>query len=106
MIRFDSSELQWLNNPTSWGVDDTSGEQEGSNGDYLISDNGNSLTLLSPAKKDFWRRTYYEPLLIKSDAPGLLYDIPPFEEATICIDFTFNPISQFDQVQHHYKLTY
>ena len=73
------------------------------------------LYLAPPAKRDFWRKTYYEPLLVKDDAPFLFQAIdvtdspptpggggksqgtslPPF---TIETSFTIhNSKSQFDQ---------
>lgn len=97
-IKFDSEKLSWLNEPTKWNVFDQNGELEGSNGNYEILDGGNRLIITPPAVKDFWRRTYYTPTLIKSDASALVCDIAASEEATVCIDFEYTPASQFDQV--------
>lgn len=95
---FLSERLSWLNDPTAWGVTDASGEEEGSGGGYKISEDGSELTISAPAFKDFWARTFYSPLLIKHDASGLLGEIPATMEATVSLDFEFNPMNQFDQV--------
>jgi regulation of enolase protein 1 (concanavalin A-like superfamily) len=58
-----------------------------------------SLEIAAPAKKDFWRKTYYEPLLVKDDAP-FLYSVVPMAAlpATIETSFTITEAaSQFDQ---------
>ena len=58
-----------------------------------------SLHIAPPAKRDFWRKTYYEPLLVKDDGP-FLYTVLSFDQlpATIETSFTItNPQSQFDQ---------
>jgi regulation of enolase protein 1 (concanavalin A-like superfamily) len=58
-----------------------------------------SLEIAAPAKKDFWRKTFYEPLLVKDDAP-FLYSVVPLTSlpATIETSFTItNAASQFDQ---------
>lgn len=95
---FNSKELQWFNDPAVYNdIVDASGETEGSGAKYTISEDGNTLTLFPPAKKDFWARTFYEPLLVKNDASGLLCRVPEGVEATIKIDFEFTPVSQFDQ---------
>jgi regulation of enolase protein 1 (concanavalin A-like superfamily) len=102
---FNYSSLFWLNNPNEWGVVDSTGLTEGSNGSYEIIDESNNLNedksilkLLPPSKKDFWSRTFYDPLLIKSDATALLCKLDNFdEEVTIKVDFEYTPQSQFDQ---------
>lgn len=53
--------------------------------------------MCAPAKKDFWSKTFYTPLLVKSDASGLLCTIEDNCEVTAKIDFTYNPCTQFDQ---------
>jgi len=87
--------FQWLNNPTSWKVTDEKGEQEGSCGGFSVT--GPTMTLRAPAKKDFWRRTYYAPTLLKDDGPALLLAIGPEQECTVCVDFELTPKAQFDQ---------
>lgn len=94
---FRSERLSWLHDPTAWGVADDSGEIEGAGGSYDISPDGTELSMTAPAFKDFWSRTYYSPLLIKHDASALVGDIPADMEATVCVDFDFNPMNQFDQ---------
>lgn len=70
---------------------------EGSGGKFSFTENGDEMTMYAPAKKDYWSRTFYTPLLIKSDASGLLCTIPHGLEITAKVDFEYNPISQFDQ---------
>lgn len=89
--------MYWLNNPKEYNVIDENGEIEGSGGDYDISNDGNELKLFAPAKKDYWSKTFYNPLLIKSDASALVCKIPIENEATIKIDLYYNPMTQFDQ---------
>lgn len=99
---FLDERLEWHCDPTKWEVrdDSGSGEAEGSGGGFDVEMNGSTLVLRAPAKKDFWRRTFYTPLLVKSDASGLLYPAPSpasGEEFTLQLDFRFSPVSQFDQ---------
>lgn len=56
------------------------------------------LLFAPPGKKDFWRKTYYEPLLVKDDAP-FLYSTVPESSLPVTIETTFSltPKSQFDQ---------
>ena len=101
IVSFTDSRLSWLNNPTEWNVaaesDIAEGELEGTGGSFVIAADGSSLTLYAPAKKDFWSKTFYNPILIKSDASALLGEIPVQLEVTVKVDFEFSPVSQFDQ---------
>ena len=94
---FDVSKMQWLNHPQSWSVEDPAGELEGAGGAVSITPDASQLTLRAPARKDFWSKTFYEPLLVKSDASALLYPVPPAADATVRVDFEYTPVSQFDQ---------
>jgi regulation of enolase protein 1 (concanavalin A-like superfamily) len=89
--------LQWLNNPTLWNVTDPTGEEEGSEGKCFITETGASLSIQPPAKKDFWSKTFYTPLLVKHDASALLGSVPLDREATIGVDFEYTAVTQFDQ---------
>jgi regulation of enolase protein 1 (concanavalin A-like superfamily) len=71
------------------------GKREGRDGSWAIQEDG-SLMLRPPAKKDFWRLTYYDPPFIKDDAPSLLAEIL-FKEFTVETSFTILPKSTFDQ---------
>jgi len=97
ICKFDSDAFEWLNNPSEWNVNDEMGEIEGSKGTFEVLLEGSSLRLQPPAKKDFWSKTFYSPLLIKSDASALLMPVPLSSEATIGITFEYTPVSQFDQ---------
>lgn len=95
ITEFTDSRFKWLNNPKEWNVIDETGELEGSKGDYNIT--SDTLTIIPPAFKDYWSRTYYSPLLIKSDASALVCTIPNNIECTVSIDFEFIACAQFDQ---------
>eukprot|EP00277_Geminigera_cryophila_P010397 CAMPEP_0179409884 /NCGR_PEP_ID=MMETSP0799-20121207/2965_1 /TAXON_ID=46947 /ORGANISM="Geminigera cryophila, Strain CCMP2564" /LENGTH=188 /DNA_ID=CAMNT_0021181643 /DNA_START=21 /DNA_END=584 /DNA_ORIENTATION=- len=70
---------------------------EGYGGSASVSTDGRTLTLVPPSKKDFWRRTFYNPTMIKGDASALLCEVPADEEVTVEISFSFTPVQQFDQ---------
>jgi len=62
------------------------------------SDNGPChLQIQPPAKRDFWRKTYYDPVLIKDDAPFLYCTLPREQHCTVTAAFTLTAVSQFDQ---------
>lgn len=99
---FSSPKLSWYCDPTKWENSSSADEtEEGAGGSYEIISTGTAtgeeLHLRAPSKKDFWSKTFYTPLLIKSDASALLCNIPDGVEATIRVDFEYNPITQFDQ---------
>ena len=97
---FGDPRLTWLYDPSGWEDSlpaNADEETEGFGGGATVSADGSSLQLRPPAKKDFWRRTYYEPQLIKGDAAALCCSIAPDEEVTIDITFDYNPLEQFDQ---------
>ena len=94
---FKSDSLEWLNNPRDYHSENNSGIIEGSGGDFTLSESGDKLSIKPPAFKDFWCRTFYEPLLIKHDASALLCAIPNEVEVTVKVDFEYKPVLQFDQ---------
>lgn len=55
------------------------------------------MTVTPTPLLDYWSRTFYEPLLVKSDAQTLLTSVPAEAEATLCTGFTLRPRAQFDQ---------
>lgn len=95
---FNDAKFQWLNDPTRWPQSgNVSGEAEGDGGHYEIGNDGAELTISAPAKKDFWSKTFYSPLLVKSDASAYVCQISTAVEATINVEFSYNPVTQFDQ---------
>eukprot|EP00536_Pseudo-nitzschia_multiseries_P001305 jgi/Psemu1/322016/estExt_fgenesh1_pg.C_160022 len=58
---------------------------------------GKKLEIRPTPNKDYWCRTFYDPLLIKTDAETLLARVPAGDEATLATSFTLRPRSQFDQ---------
>jgi regulation of enolase protein 1 (concanavalin A-like superfamily) len=100
MASFLSNQFHWNFSPKSWKFDgEDNGEVEGSGGDADIADYGATLIIKPPAFKDFWSKTFYTPLLIKADASAYLCQIPSpsEEESTVKVDFSYSPITQFDQ---------
>ncbi|RYH19946.1 DUF1349 domain-containing protein [archaeon] len=94
---FADDKFHWLNPPELWSA---SLEEGDSVHGYSVSENGAQLILKPPSHKDFWRKTFYTPLLVKSDAIGYMQSIPaPAKEVemTCKVDFQYTPISQFDQ---------
>jgi regulation of enolase protein 1 (concanavalin A-like superfamily) len=92
---FDDDSLKWYFPPDGWkNTDDDS--REGKDGWWKIEDK--KLLVAPPAKKDFWRKTYYEPLLVKDDGPVFYANIHKDHlPATIETSFTLTPKAQFDQ---------
>eukprot|EP01102_Stenamoeba_stenopodia_P020724 TRINITY_DN8189_c0_g5_i2.p2 TRINITY_DN8189_c0_g5~~TRINITY_DN8189_c0_g5_i2.p2 ORF type:complete len:266 (+),score=66.21 TRINITY_DN8189_c0_g5_i2:35-832(+) len=90
--------LVWFCEPGSWKVDDATvvvGQTEGTGGRWTLDNN--KLRIYADSKKDFWRRTFYTPTLIKDDAPCLFASIPSTDEVTIETAMTLTPKKQFDQ---------
>ena len=48
-------------------------------------------------RKDYWRKTYYKPLLVKNDGPALLARLSVDKIVTVETAFTLVAKSQFDQ---------
>jgi hypothetical protein len=96
---FEDSKFEWFHHPEQWTVAEENvvvGETEGTGGciEHISPD---ELRFQAPAKKDFWARTFYSPLLIKNDATGYLYPVAGDVEVTASVTFSLNAISQFDQ---------
>lgn len=98
--------LQWYCAPESWpGVDDAG--KEGFGGKWRVETNNDTkgdssscvLELYPPTKKDFWRRTFYEPLLVKDDGPFLYTELScnNNDRYTITTTFRLFAQNQFDQ---------
>ena len=82
--RFDDERFIWLNKY----------EKESH---CEISHDGCQMKFAPAPLKDFWARTFYTPLLNKSDASALVCVLPQQFEATVKIDVEYKPIHQFDQ---------
>ena len=96
---FNDQKLRWLNYPAEVKSDSSDNNEEtvGFGGNFEVTKNGSELRLFAPAKKDFWSKTFYTPLLIKSDAVALVCPVDIGIEVTIKVDFEYTPKSQFDQ---------
>ena len=88
--------LYWYNAPDSWEPEP--GKREGRDGAWSVNDDQQTLTLTPPAKKDYWRKTYYEPILIKDDGP-FLYASLPYSDTYYTVETTLDltAVRQFDQ---------
>eukprot|EP00947_MAST-08B_sp_MAST-8B-sp1_P004058 g4058.t1 len=75
------------------------GETASEGGGDTDEKEGSGVVAIRPLPgSDFWARTFYSPLLVKSNAPALLG--PPLgnrAEATLHLSFTLDPVTQFDQ---------
>ena len=58
---------------------------------------GDSLIIRPPAKSDFWRKTYYEPVLLADKAPFLYYPLQKDTFYTVETTFNLTADCQFDQ---------
>lgn len=88
--------LGWYCAPDAWPTVD-SPSAEGYGGRWQITDN-NKLELYPPSQKDFWRQTYYRPILVKDDGPVLCTELTADDDVyTITTSFTLYAHRQFDQ---------
>ena len=88
--------LEWYCAPDSWESTDPT-LREGKDGWWKVDEQGCTLVVAAPAKKDFWRKTYYQPLLIKDDGPCLFATLPKDKTFMVETSFTLCPKRQFDQ---------
>lgn len=93
--------LQWYCAPDSW-PNDESGQREGRDGSWHVVVDRDTLVVAPPAKKDFWRKTYYSPTLVKDDGPCLFATVPDNQTVMAETMFTIASTStkglrQFDQ---------
>jgi regulation of enolase protein 1 (concanavalin A-like superfamily) len=89
--------LRWFCRPGSWTSDDKDTDKT-NQGWWKISDDKSKLDLSPDAKRDFWRKTYYQPLLVKDDAPFLYRSISMTNlPITVETSFSLSAKSQFDQ---------
>ena len=81
--------MEWFNEPGKFDVAEGSGpEVEGTGGGWELSGDSKDLLVLRPdTKKDFWKRTYYNPQISKHDAPCLMKSVPSKEEMTMEVYF-------------------
>eukprot|EP00439_Symbiodinium_sp_Y106_P047876 s1329_g6.t1 len=63
---------------------------------WSLTEAGKGLRVQPTAKRDFWSRTFYKPLLIKHDGQVLVCPVAD-SEATMSLAFTLHPRAQFDQ---------
>ena len=90
--------MEWINHPAEWpAAKAKSVEAEGYGGSTEMADGGSTLFLNPPSKKDFWRKTYYDPVILKHDGPVLARRVPSTSKLTMQVTFELTPFRQFDQ---------
>jgi regulation of enolase protein 1 (concanavalin A-like superfamily) len=107
--------LRWYAPPHAWplassslsaheeGAPESAKEEEGRGGSWGLrsvrEEDGVTifLKLHPPAKKDFWRKTFYDPVLVKDDGPFLFYELDASQRYTVEASFVLTARSQFDQ---------
>ena len=60
-------------------------------------DGGKAVTISPAPGLDYWCKTFYTPLLVKTDGQALMAPIGATNEATLTTAFTLSPAAQFDQ---------
>ena len=81
---FSMETMSWFNEPGKCDTPNDSGpETEGYGGGWEILNDGAEMVLRPDAKRDFWRKTYYTPLLVKTDGPCLLREVQANIELTM-----------------------
>ena len=103
---------KWFCAPDSWNTNNNSDndaqtehrqQREGRDGKwYLLTNNDNNdnptaLVIYPAAKKDFWQKTYYDPLLIKDDGAFLYTTLSSKIYYTLETVFQLHAYQQFDQ---------
>ena len=87
-----SENMFWFNEPGKWPVPiDASCEVEGYGGGWDVLEDGKRLQLRPDSKKDFWRKTYYKPLLVKDDGPCYMRTVPADMVLTMEVHLTLRP---------------
>jgi regulation of enolase protein 1 (concanavalin A-like superfamily) len=93
----DEPDLRWYCAPDSWEDSLVEGRREGRDGSWTVDDDG-QLVVKPPAKKDFWRKTYYSPTLVKDDGPCLFATVQRGKAVMAETSFTISGNTrQFDQ---------
>ena len=90
------TKLTWYCDPAGWPESKLPSQSEGRGGKWCVDGEG-SLVVEPPTKKDFWRKTYYQPVLCKDDGPCLFATVASDEVVTMQTSFTLDPKKQFDQ---------
>lgn len=97
-----ANSLKWYCAPDSWTVSKDSREGRGGAWDLLAD--SPSLRVTPPAKKDFWRKTFYDPILLKDDGPVAYMELNTTQWYTLTTSFTLTAVSQFDQAGLYLRL--
>jgi len=79
----------------AWGAEN--GRPGGVGGEWGLEDNGRALRIAPTPGLDYWCRTFYTPLLVKTDGQAYVASVAPDAQVTITTAFTLLPGGQFDQ---------
>lgn len=88
IVSFSDSRLGWSSE---------NGEPVSGGGRWVVGENGTTLTIAPTPGLDYWCRTFYTPLLVKTDGQALVASVAHDEEASLTTAFTLSPAAQFDQ---------
>lgn len=96
VVTFDDPRLEWCNGspPT---ISKNPNRVHGPGPRCGTSHEDGQLELYPIPQRDNWSRTFYKPLLVKSNGQSLVTTVPLDAEATLTLAFTLIPASQFDQ---------
>lgn len=84
-----TSEFQWRYGPGTW--------KNSKQGSWKLNDDG-SLTVCPDSERDYWRKTFYEPVLVKDDGPCYLVNLDSKSDFTVQVSMVMDAKKQFDQV--------
>jgi hypothetical protein len=74
--------LTWKNEPGSW--------DDGGHGSWSLSENKQELEVVADSNRDYWQKTYYNPLLLSS---FLVSSLSTGYNCSNCLlSFTFTPV--------------
>ena len=71
--------------------------EPGDGGRWELLDDGAVLVVQPTPGLDYWCRTFYTPLLVKTDGQAMLTPVAAEAEASLSVAFSLKPAAQFDQ---------
>ena len=89
--------MHWYCAPDSWDTKGEAAPREGKDGSWSANNGTTALTVRPPAQKDYWRITYYEPTVLKDDAPFAYVELDESDYYTITAGFDLRVAMPNDQ---------
>ena len=71
-------------------------KESGEPGQWKLVSQGDQLVIRPTPGRDYWCRTFYTPLLVKTDGQAYVCSVGADAEATLTTAFTLSPAGQFD----------